>query len=228
MSQRSSVVWQYANSTWHFLGGIHSSAHLPCMPTSIPEPPKIQTRHLFLDSDVCSRACCRLGRDGTCPVSRNRYSRHVSRDLLPGTDSCFILSWPTCVCQKHISLPWLLPLLGLESSLRSRDGCGRQSVPRSQSPVRRHSLPSSDKRDFRTYHCSNNCCRFTHTYTYGRTPTLDATMIAATRRWVHSNRKRIAIGAGVIGAGYVAGQYVLGKISEARQRMGEDRIAKEK
>jgi peroxin-3 len=53
-------------------------------------------------------------------------------------------------------------------------------------------------------------------------------MIAATRRWVHSNRKRIAIGAGVIGAGYVAGQYVLGKISEARQRMGEDRIAKEK
>jgi hypothetical protein len=30
------------------------------------------------------------------------------------------------------------------------------------------------------------------------------------------------------GAGYVAGQYVLGKISEARQRMGEDRIAKEK
>jgi peroxin-3 len=53
-------------------------------------------------------------------------------------------------------------------------------------------------------------------------------MIAATRRWVHSNRKRIAIGAGAIGAGYVAGQYVLGKISEARQRMGEDRIAKEK
>ena len=68
----------------------------------------------------------------------------------------------------------------------------------------------------------------THAHTYGRPLTLDATMIAATRRWVHSNRKRIAIGAGVIGAGYVAGQYVLGKISEARQRMGEDRIAKEK
>ena len=67
-----------------------------------------------------------------------------------------------------------------------------------------------------------------HTLIYARTPTLDATMIAATRRWVHSNRKKIAIGAGVIGAGYVAGQYVLGKISEARQRMGEDRIAKEK
>ena len=125
MSQRSSVVWQYANS---ILSGWHIS--------------NIQTRHLFLGSDVSSRACCRLGRDGTCPVSRNRYSRHVSRDLLPGTDSCSILSWPTCVCvcQKHISLPWLL---GLESSLRSRDGCGRQSVPRFQSPVRRHSLPSS-------------------------------------------------------------------------------------
>jgi hypothetical protein len=69
----------------------------------------------------------------------------------------------------------------------------------------------------------------THTHTHtAELPTLDATMIAATRRWVHSNRKRIAIGAGVIGAGYVAGQYVLGKISEARQRMGEDRIAKEK
>lgn len=53
-------------------------------------------------------------------------------------------------------------------------------------------------------------------------------MIAATRRWFRRNRTNIAIGAGVIGAGYVAGQYVLGKISEARQRMSEDRIAKEK
>lgn len=57
---------------------------------------------------------------------------------------------------------------------------------------------------------------------------LDATMIAATRRWFRRNRTNLFIGAGVIGAGYVAGQYVLGKISEARQRMSEDRIAKEK
>jgi len=62
---------------------------------------------------------------------------------------------------------------------------------------------------------------------YTATP-LDATMIAATRRWFRRNRTNLAIGAGVIGVGYVAGQYVLGKISEARQRMSEDRIAKEK
>ena len=68
----------------------------------------------------------------------------------------------------------------------------------------------------------------THTHTEGITSTLDATMIAATRSWLRAHRKKLAIGAGVIGAGYVAGQYVLGKISEARQRMGEDRIAKEK
>jgi hypothetical protein len=60
------------------------------------------------------------------------------------------------------------------------------------------------------------------------TSPFDATMIAATRRWFRRNRTSLAIGAGVIGAGYVAGQYVLGKISEARQRMSEDRIAKEK
>ena len=64
-----------------------------------------------------------------------------------------------------------------------------------------------------------------HTYT---ATTLDATMIAATRRWFRRNRTNLAIGAGVIGVGYIAGQYVLGKISEARQRMSEDRIAKEK
>lgn len=58
--------------------------------------------------------------------------------------------------------------------------------------------------------------------------TFDAAMIAATRRWFRRNRTGLAIGAGVIGVGYVAGQYVLGKISEARQRMSEDRIAKEK
>lgn len=53
-------------------------------------------------------------------------------------------------------------------------------------------------------------------------------MIDATRRWFRRNRTNLAVGAGVIGAGYLAGQYVLGKISEARQRMTEDRIAKEK
>ena len=53
-------------------------------------------------------------------------------------------------------------------------------------------------------------------------------MIAATKRWFRRNRNSLLIGAGVIGAGYLAGQYVLGKIQEARQRMSEDKIAKEK
>lgn len=53
-------------------------------------------------------------------------------------------------------------------------------------------------------------------------------MIQATRRWFRRNRTNFAIGAGVLGAGYVAGQYVLGKLGEARQRMSDERIAKEK
>jgi peroxin-3 len=53
-------------------------------------------------------------------------------------------------------------------------------------------------------------------------------MIGATRRWLRRNRTNFAIGAGVLGAGYLAGQYALGKLSEARQRMSDDRIAKEK
>jgi peroxin-3 len=53
-------------------------------------------------------------------------------------------------------------------------------------------------------------------------------MFAATRRWVRRNRTTLLISAGVIGAGYVAGQYVLNKIQEARQRMSEERISKEK
>jgi peroxin-3 len=53
-------------------------------------------------------------------------------------------------------------------------------------------------------------------------------MIAATRRWFRRNRTNLLIGAGVITAGYVAGQYVLNKIQEARQRMNEEKIAKEK
>ncbi|KAF2854229.1 peroxisomal membrane protein [Plenodomus tracheiphilus IPT5] len=52
-------------------------------------------------------------------------------------------------------------------------------------------------------------------------------MIQGTRRWLRRNRTNFAIGAGVLGAGYLAGQYVLGKIGEARQRMSDDRIAKE-
>ena len=53
-------------------------------------------------------------------------------------------------------------------------------------------------------------------------------MISATRRWLRRNRTTFAIGAGVLGVGYIAGQYVLSKISEARERMSADRIAKEK
>ncbi|KAI9746506.1 MAG: peroxin [Claussenomyces sp. TS43310] len=52
-------------------------------------------------------------------------------------------------------------------------------------------------------------------------------MISATRRWFRRNRAPIAIGIGVLGAGYVATQYVLGKISDARERMSSDRIARE-
>jgi peroxin-3 len=52
-------------------------------------------------------------------------------------------------------------------------------------------------------------------------------MIQGTRRWLRRNRTNFAIGAGVLGATYVAGQYVLGKLSEARQRMSDERVAKE-
>ncbi|PYH89534.1 putative MFS transporter [Aspergillus ellipticus CBS 707.79] len=52
-------------------------------------------------------------------------------------------------------------------------------------------------------------------------------MISASRRWFRRNRKGLAIGAGVLGAGYLAGQYILSKISEARERMSSDRIARE-
>ncbi|KAF2715364.1 Peroxin-3 [Pleomassaria siparia CBS 279.74] len=52
-------------------------------------------------------------------------------------------------------------------------------------------------------------------------------MITSTRRWLRRNRTNFAIGAGVLGAGYLAGQYVLGKISEARQRMSDERVSKE-
>ncbi|KAF2861987.1 Peroxin-3 [Piedraia hortae CBS 480.64] len=47
------------------------------------------------------------------------------------------------------------------------------------------------------------------------------------RRWFRRNRNYVFVGAGVIGAGYLVGQYVLSKLQEARQRMTEDRVAKE-
>lgn len=53
-------------------------------------------------------------------------------------------------------------------------------------------------------------------------------MFSSARRWLRQNRTPIAVGAGVIGAGYVVSQYVLSKISDARERMSSDRIAKEK
>ncbi|KAL1969004.1 hypothetical protein VTN77DRAFT_838 [Rasamsonia byssochlamydoides] len=52
-------------------------------------------------------------------------------------------------------------------------------------------------------------------------------MMGATRRWIRRHRKGLAIGVGVVGAGYLVGQYVLSKISEARERMSSERIARE-
>lgn len=52
-------------------------------------------------------------------------------------------------------------------------------------------------------------------------------IIASTRQWFRRNRTPLAIGVGVIGAGYLVTQYVLGKISDARERMSSDRIARE-
>jgi hypothetical protein len=53
-------------------------------------------------------------------------------------------------------------------------------------------------------------------------------MLSATRRWFRRNRTSLAIGAGIVGAGYLATQYVVSKVTEARQRMSDERIAKEK
>jgi peroxin-3 len=53
-------------------------------------------------------------------------------------------------------------------------------------------------------------------------------MIASSRQWFRRNRTNFAVGAGVLGAGYLATQYVLGKVTETRQRMSDERIAKEK
>lgn len=53
-------------------------------------------------------------------------------------------------------------------------------------------------------------------------------MFAATRRWFRRNRTPLTITVGLLGAGYVVTQYVVSKLNEARERMGNDRIAKEK
>lgn len=53
-------------------------------------------------------------------------------------------------------------------------------------------------------------------------------MIQAGRNWFKRNRTNFAIAAGAIGAGYLATQYALNKLTETRQRMSEERIAKEK
>ncbi|KHJ34252.1 putative peroxin-3 family protein [Erysiphe necator] len=52
-------------------------------------------------------------------------------------------------------------------------------------------------------------------------------MISASRRWFRRHRTPIAFGLGVIGFGYIATQYLLGKILEARERINNDRIARE-
>ena len=53
-------------------------------------------------------------------------------------------------------------------------------------------------------------------------------MITATRRWLRRNRTNFALGFGVLGAGYLVGQYVINKISETRERMNNERVAREK
>ena len=53
-------------------------------------------------------------------------------------------------------------------------------------------------------------------------------MITTTKRWLRKNRTNFAVGFGVVGAGYLAGQYVISKISEARERMVSERVAKDK
>jgi peroxin-3 len=53
-------------------------------------------------------------------------------------------------------------------------------------------------------------------------------MFESARHWFRRNRTNFAIGASVLGAGYLATQYVLGKVTETRQQMSDERIAKEK
>jgi len=53
-------------------------------------------------------------------------------------------------------------------------------------------------------------------------------MLSAARRWFGKNRTPIAVGVGILGAGYFAAQYLVSKIRDDRERMGSERIAKEK
>jgi len=53
-------------------------------------------------------------------------------------------------------------------------------------------------------------------------------MFQSTRGWLRRNRTPLAIGAGIVTAGYLAAQYALNKVNETRQRMTEDRIARDK
>lgn len=53
-------------------------------------------------------------------------------------------------------------------------------------------------------------------------------MITASRDWLRRHRYSLGISAGLLGGAYLAGTYVIGKLTDARQRMSDDRIAKEK
>jgi len=53
-------------------------------------------------------------------------------------------------------------------------------------------------------------------------------MFRRSRTWLQRNRTPLAIGAGLLGVGYLAAQWTLSKINETRQRMTDDRIAREK
>ena len=53
-------------------------------------------------------------------------------------------------------------------------------------------------------------------------------MLDSTRRWFRRHSKKFLVGAGSIGVAYLAGQYAWTKWLEARQRMNDERISKEK
>ncbi|EWC45066.1 hypothetical protein DRE_06205 [Drechslerella stenobrocha 248] len=52
-------------------------------------------------------------------------------------------------------------------------------------------------------------------------------MLKQTQTFLRRNRANIAIGAGLLGSIYVGANYVLGKLTDAKNRMATDRIAKE-
>jgi peroxin-3 len=53
-------------------------------------------------------------------------------------------------------------------------------------------------------------------------------MFESTRDFLRRNRRNLAVGFGLVGAGYLAVQYLGNKLSEARSRMSNERVAKEK